>query len=101
MDFNTVTINNGSLNAINGGRIDVADATLNNVAMNAPVNIFNARTLRVAGGTTNDGTIVVNNAGGGSATNLVFNDDSELGGNGTIVQMNGTLLPIRRYFTPC
>jgi hypothetical protein len=85
IDFNTVTINGGSLNAINGGRIDVADGTLNSVALNAPVNIFNARTLRVAGGTTNDGTIVVNNTAGASATNFVFNDDSELGGTGTIV----------------
>ena len=84
VDLNSTTIIDGQVSAINGGRIIVANATLDNVDTSGPIDILNATTLSIRNGMSNDGVITVN-AGGISTTQLSWLDDSVLGGTGTVL----------------
>ncbi|MHA7811785.1 MAG: GC-type dockerin domain-anchored protein [Phycisphaerales bacterium] len=84
IDLNSTTLSGGALMATNGGRVDVATATLDNVVCDAPIEVINAFTLSIRGGVENNNLIIVNREGSISATQLSWLDDSELGGNGTV-----------------
>ncbi len=85
VDLETATIVNGQLGAINGGVVQATNSTLDGVQCNANIGIVNATSLSIRNGVTNEQTIIVNETGSGSATQLVWLDDSELGGSGSVV----------------
>lgn len=85
VDLETATIVNGQLGAINGGFVQATNSTLDGVECNANIGIPNATSLNIRNGVTNEQAIIVNESGSGSATQLTWLDDSELGGNGTVL----------------
>ena len=85
VDLETATIVNGQLGAINGGVVQASNTTLDGVECNATIGIPNATSLNIRNGVTNEQAIVVNETGSGSATQLVWLDDSELGGSGSVL----------------
>ena len=85
IDLETATIIGGQLGAINGGGVQATNSTLDGVECNANIGIVNTSSLNIRNGVTNEQTIIVNETGGGSATHLIWLDDSELGGNGSVL----------------
>ncbi|MFG0314568.1 MAG: beta strand repeat-containing protein, partial [Phycisphaerales bacterium] len=85
VDLETATIVNGQLGAINGGMVQASSSTLDGVECNATIGIVNATSLNIRNGVTNEQAIIVNETGGGTATQLVWLDDSQLGGNGSVL----------------
>lgn len=85
IDLETATIINGQLGAINGGVVQASNSTLDGVECNANIGIVNATSLNIRNGVTNEQAIIVNETGSGSATQLVWLDDSELGGSGSVL----------------
>lgn len=85
VDLETATIVNGQLGAINGGGVQATNSTLDGVECNATIGVVNSASLNIRNGVTNEQAIIVNETGGGSATQLVWLDDSELGGSGSVI----------------
>ncbi len=87
VDFNSATINNGSIQSTNGGLLTISTiATLDGVDfLQGQMNILNARTLDVFNSITNDGIITVNSDGGASATQLDFENSGSFFGSGDVV----------------
>lgn len=85
IDLEGATIVNGQLGAINGGTVQATNSTLDGVECNATIGIPNATSLNIRNSVTNEQAIIVNETGGGSATQLTWLDDSELGGNGSVI----------------
>lgn len=85
IDLETANIINGQLGAINGGVVQATNSTLDGVECNATIGIVNATSLNIRNGVTNEQAIIVNETGSGSATQLVWLDDSELGGSGSVL----------------
>jgi len=85
VDLETATIVNGQLGTINGGRVQASNSTLDNVECNATIGVVNATSLNIRNGVTNEQAIIVNETGSGSLTQLVWLDDSQLGGNGSVL----------------
>jgi hypothetical protein len=75
----------GAISSSNGGRVGVDNATFDGVDFSGELDIFNARTLEILNGTTNNGTIFVNSQGSTSTTNLTWGSEFSLEGDGTVV----------------
>jgi len=79
------TISGGFLSATGGADVSVdSPSVLDGVNFSGLLNIPNASTLGITFGTLNNGTIVVNETGNISATQLQWNEEIILGGSGTI-----------------
>ena len=85
VDLETATIVNGQLGTINGGRVEATNSTLDSVECNATIGVVNSTSLNIRNSVTNEQVIIVNETGGGSPTQLVWLDDSELGGSGSVI----------------
>ncbi|MFG0245168.1 MAG: GC-type dockerin domain-anchored protein [Phycisphaerales bacterium JB052] len=85
VDLETASIVGGQLETINGGRVQATSSTLDNVECNATIGVVNAASLNIRNGVTNEQAIIVNETGSGSLTQLVWLDDSQLGGNGSVL----------------
>ena len=85
IELTGATIVGGSLATTGGADVSVDSlSTLDGVNFSGLLNIPNASTLGIAFGTLNNGLIVVNETGNVSATQLQWNEEMILGGNGTI-----------------
>jgi len=79
------TISGGSLSATGGADVSVdSPSVLDGVNFTGLLNIPNSSTLGITFATLNNGTIVVNETGGISQTQLQWNEEIILGGSGTI-----------------
>ncbi|MBO6739810.1 MAG: hypothetical protein JJ916_08130 [Phycisphaerales bacterium] len=85
IDLETANIVGGQLGTINGGSVQASNSTLDGVECNADIGIPNATSLSIRNGVTNEQAIIVNETGGGTATQLVWLDDSQLGGSGSVL----------------
>jgi fibronectin-binding autotransporter adhesin len=79
------TISGGSLSATGGADVSVdSPSVLDGVNFSGLLNIPNASTLGIRGSIVNNGTIVVNETGNISATQLRWDEEMIIGGSGTI-----------------
>ncbi len=87
--FNAVTLNGGSVETDLGGltRID-GTSFFNGVTLEGTTEVELGDTLGITNDLTNNGVLVINNNAGGAVTVLRFDDQSTLGGTGTVV-LNG------------
>lgn len=85
----TTTINGGILESLNAGTLFVDGfASFDSVTINGDLEIEISDTVAVTNGLTNNAALTVNNTTGAAATSLRFDDDSTLGGIGTVT-LNG------------
>lgn len=84
IDFTSTTVLAGLISATDGAVINASNSTFDGVELAGVFNAPNAGNNFIRGGVTNNATITVNTNGGGSATQLQWQDDSTLGGTGTV-----------------
>jgi hypothetical protein len=87
VQLNNATLNNGALQSINGGSMNITGSTLLNAVNNQNVlNVMPNSTLRVASGMVNNGTILLNPTGVGGVSILSIDAAaSTITGTGSIV----------------
>ncbi|MBL0870807.1 MAG: hypothetical protein IBJ18_09560 [Phycisphaerales bacterium] len=87
VNLSSMSITGGSVEAINGGTINLTgQTTYNGVTHLGPINIPNASTLIITGaGFNHDGTITINTSGGVNNTAMRFDQAGTFGGTGTTV----------------
>lgn len=87
--LSTVTVNGGSVEAINSGLFLIdGGSAFDAVTIEDDLTVEVGDTLAITNGVTNRGTLTINSNAGGAVTNLRFDDDSKLGGDGTVL-LNG------------
>ncbi len=85
IDFNSTAITGGQIHAINSARVDINSAAFSGVTISGPFNVLNSRSLDVFDSIVNNGTITINPGGGGSATQLDFENTGSFFGTGQVV----------------
>lgn len=87
VNLSSMSITGGSVEAINGGTINLTgQTTYNAVTHIGPISIPNASTLVISSaGFSHDGTITINTSGGVNNTPLRFDQAGTFGGTGTTV----------------
>ena len=84
--FDTVTVADGVVEAINGGSLSVNGSPIfNTVTMSGPASVQSGAVMRINGPLTNNGVITVNPGATGSGTQFQFLNSTSVIGTGQIV----------------
>jgi hypothetical protein len=90
IELTNATVDGGALIAQNDGVIEISGTShVQNVDISGALIIPGASNLGVGAGTLNNGTITVNSTGINAATALIFDEETTIGGTGTII-LNST-----------
>jgi len=92
VNIGSSTINGGTIDSLNDGILFVdAPSAFDAVTLEGPLTLEVADVLAITNGLTNNSDMVINNSAGAAVTSLQFDDDSTLGGTGSVTLNANTI----------